>query len=72
MNIGQTLYSQGRKPTGALGWIFAWTMPVIFRSLYAKVARLLNLQPEDDVLDVACGSGAFLKGTHRTCTASPG
>ncbi len=61
MNIGQTLYSQGRKPTGALGWIFAWTMPVIFRSLYAKVARLLNLQPEDDVLDVACGSGAFLK-----------
>lgn len=61
MNIMQTLYSQGRKPTGALGWIFALAMPVMFRSLYAKVARLLNLQPEDDVLDVACGSGAFLK-----------
>ena len=61
MSITQTLSSQGRKPTGALGWIAAWTMPVMFRSLYAKVARLLSLQPEDDVLDVACGSGAFLK-----------
>ncbi|MGE5286232.1 MAG: class I SAM-dependent methyltransferase [Micromonosporaceae bacterium] len=61
MSITQTLSSQGRKPTGALGWIIAWTMPVMFRSLYAKVARLLNLQPGDDVLDVACGSGAFLK-----------
>ncbi len=61
VTIKQTLYSQGRKPTGTLGWIFALTMPVIFRSLYAKMAGLLNLQPEDDVLDVACGSGAFLK-----------
>ena len=61
VTIKQTLYSQGRKPTGTLGWIFALTMPVIFRSLYAKVAGLLNLQPEDDVLDVACGSGAFLR-----------
>ena len=61
MTIKQTLYSQGRNPTGTLGWVYAWTMPVIFRSLYAKVAGLLKLQPEDDVLDVACGSGAFLK-----------
>ena len=61
MNITQTLSSQGRKPAGVLGWITAWTMPVMFRSLYAKVARLLDLRPGDDVLDVACGSGAFLK-----------
>lgn len=69
VTIKQSLYSQGRKPTGALGWIIAWIMPVIFRSLYAKVARLLNLQTEDDVLDVACGSGAFLKGhaSHVRC-----
>ncbi len=61
MSITQTLSSQGRKPTGALGWITAWIMTVMFRSLYAKVARLLSLQPGDDVLDVACGSGAVLK-----------
>lgn len=61
MSIIQTLSSQGRKPTGLLGWVTAWVMPVMFRSLYAKVARRLRLRPEDDVLDVACGSGAFLK-----------
>ncbi len=61
MGIAQTLSSQGRKPTGPLGWVTAWVMPVMFTSLYAKVARRLSLQPEDDVLDVACGSGAFLK-----------
>ncbi len=61
MGITQTLSSQGRKPTGPLGWVTAWLMPVMFKSLYVKVARRLNLQPEDDVLDVACGSGAFLK-----------
>ena len=44
-----------------LGWIVAWTMPVLFRSLYRKVSRLLDLQPEDEVLDVACGSGVFLQ-----------
>lgn len=69
MGIAQTLTSQGVKPTGVLGWVSAWTMPLLFRSLHAKVARLLNLMPEDDVLDVACGSGAFLRkygsGAHR-------
>ena len=61
MGISQTLSSQGRRPAGPLGWITAWIMPVMFRALYAKVARRLDLQPEDEVLDVACGSGAFLK-----------
>jgi ubiquinone/menaquinone biosynthesis C-methylase UbiE len=61
VNITQTLSSQGRKPAGPLGWVTAWVMPVMFRSLYAKVARRLKLRPQDDVLDVACGSGAFLK-----------
>ncbi len=61
VGITQTLSSQGRKPTGPLGWVTAWVMPVMFTSLYAKVARRLKLQREDNVLDVACGSGAFLK-----------
>ncbi len=61
MSIAQTLGSQGQKPAGALGWVLALAMPVMFRPLYAKVARLLDLQPHDDVLDVACGSGNFLR-----------
>ncbi len=61
MGITDALTAQGVKPTGVLGWLTAWTMPVLFRSLYAKVARLLDLQPEDDVLDIACGSGVFLR-----------
>ncbi len=60
MHITQTLSEQGRNPTGALGRVLAWVMPVMFRSLYQKVARRLDLQRDDDVLDVACGSGTFL------------
>jgi SAM-dependent methyltransferase len=69
MGIVQTLTAQGVEPTGALGWLTAWTMPLLFRSTYAKVARLLDVRSDDDVLDVACGSGAFLEkyggGAHR-------
>ncbi len=65
VGITQTLSSQGRKPAGPLGWVTAWIMPLMFTSLYAKVARRLDLQPEDNVLDVACGSGAFLKKHAR-------
>ena len=66
MGIKQTAISQGQKPTGVLGWIVAGTMPLLFRSLYAQVARLLDVGPEDEVLDVACGSGVFLRryATH--------
>lgn len=61
MAVKQRLVAQGREPTGLLGWAVAWLMAAIFGSLYVKVARLLDLQPKDEVLDVACGSGLFLK-----------
>ncbi len=62
MGVTQTLISQGVKPSGAVGRLVAWTMPLMFRSVYAEIAKLLDLRPDDDVLDVACGSGVFL---HR-------
>lgn len=40
-------------------------MPLFFRSLYDTVARRLDVRPDDDVLDVACGSGLFLKRHAR-------
>ncbi len=61
MNITQTLSEPGRKPTGPLGWVIALLMPMIFRSLYRKVAIRLDLRTDDEVLDVGCGSGDFLK-----------
>ncbi len=56
----QTLIAQGVKPSGAVGWVMAATMPLVFRSQYAGIAKQLDLRAEDDVLDVACGSGVFL------------
>lgn len=61
VTIKQRLVAQGQEPTGMLGWLMAWLMAATFGSLYVNVARLLELQPDDDVLDVACGSGLFLK-----------
>lgn len=51
---------QGARPTGAVGRVMAWVMSVLFRRLYRRIARHLDLQPADEVLDVACGSGVFL------------
>ncbi len=61
LDVRSMLSEQGRMPTGALGWLTAHVMPVMFRSLYRKVAELLAIQADDGVLDVACGSGDFLK-----------
>lgn len=66
-SIMQTLVAQGVKPSGPLGWLVAWSMPLFFGSLYREVARLLDLRPDDEVLDVACGSGVFL---HRYAGAA--
>ncbi len=61
------LTAQYKGPTGRVGRLAAWSMPVMFRPLYAAMARAVDLRPEDEVLDVACGSGAFL---HRYATSA--
>ena len=48
-------------PRGVPGWIMARIMPWAHGALYREAARALKLRPEDDVLDVACGGGRFLK-----------
>lgn len=61
MSITRTLASQGADPHGPLGWLTAWIMPMFSDVYCGDLAGLLDLQPEDDVLEVACGSGVFLQ-----------
>ena len=49
------------KPTGWLATAMAKTAPWLGGWLYTPVAKRLHLAADDEVLDVACGSGAFLR-----------
>jgi SAM-dependent methyltransferase len=48
-------------PSGPLGWVATRQMALEHWRMYATMARELDLRPDDDVLDVGCGSGAFLQ-----------
>lgn len=51
---------------GPVGQLTARLMPIVERGVYSAVAEMLQLQPEDALLDVGCGPGAFLatKAAH--------
>jgi ubiquinone/menaquinone biosynthesis C-methylase UbiE len=53
--------SPGANPMGFWGRIQARVMAIAHRSIYKNVAAALNLQPEDDYLEVGCGSGIFMR-----------
>ncbi len=61
MNNPERKYPQPMLPRGLIGRIIAWTMPLGHRPIYTRVSEVLDLQPEDDLLDVGCGSGHFLQ-----------
>lgn len=63
MTIRQRLGAQNQKPAGVLGWAAAGLMLVEGPSAcrHQTVAELLDLQPDDALLDIACGSGLFLR-----------
>lgn len=55
------------EPSGPLGWVSTRTVfPLTSGTLYETLADALQLRPDDELLDVACGSGAFLaqKASH--------
>lgn len=47
-------------PGGIDGWIDAHLMPHLHESLYARAVELLDLHPEDELVEVACGAGALM------------
>ncbi len=61
MSIEKKKIPQPMLPRGFFGWIMAWLMPLGHRPIYKRVSAALDLQPEDDLLEVACGGGYFLK-----------
>ena len=54
-------FAAAGRPSGPLGWVYARVMAVGHRPVYAMLAGHLDLRPDDDVLDVGCGSAGFLK-----------
>ena len=63
--LGRVLLSVARAwagvPSGPLGWVSTRTVfPLTSGTLYRTMGEALDLQPDDEVLDVGCGSGAFL------------
>lgn len=56
-------FAAAGKPRGPLGQVYARVMAVGHRPVYAMLAGYLDLQPDDDLLDVGCGSAGLL--THH-------
>lgn len=54
-------YATWGLPSGPLGWLGAREMVLEHRPMYATMARELDLQPDDDLLEVGCGAAALLK-----------
>ncbi len=54
-------WSWAAVPSGPLGWVSTRTaFPLLSGTLYESLSQALDLRAEDELLDVACGSGAFL------------
>jgi SAM-dependent methyltransferase len=59
--VGRSRQSASAGVPGVLpGRIGSWVNAFLDRPYHAWLARAIALQPEDDLLDVACGAGYFL------------
>jgi SAM-dependent methyltransferase len=61
MNVPVREMLQPLLPKGFARWLDFKSMNRGHNLIYENVARVLELKPEDDLLEVACGNGFFLK-----------
>jgi ubiquinone/menaquinone biosynthesis C-methylase UbiE len=61
MSTGRKRVSQFILPRGFVERVEYALMNRQHKSIYENVAKVIKPQPEDDLLDVACGNGYFLK-----------
>jgi ubiquinone/menaquinone biosynthesis C-methylase UbiE len=54
--------SQWETPHGHTGWVFGAFMATGMDEIYRPAAEYARLAGDDELLDVACGGGAFLNG----------
>ncbi|NNC63994.1 MAG: class I SAM-dependent methyltransferase, partial [Gammaproteobacteria bacterium] len=67
MSLQQELVAQFRQPTGALGRLAGWTMAhrPSNRQRNACTIELLELAPDDDVLEIGYGPGVAIEQASR-------
>lgn len=52
--------SQAFWSNGPVGWLTSRLMPIIEGDVYRTVAEMLAPRPDDELLDIGCGSGGFV------------
>lgn len=59
-----TVYAPGGRygfmANGPVGRVISKIMPIFEAGVYEVAAEMLDLQPDDELLDIGCGPGAFL------------
>lgn len=59
--VGGVMKQVAAVPSGPLGWVSTRTLfPLFSGPVYQTMAEALQLQSDDELLDVGCGSGMFL------------
>ena len=52
--------SQAFWCNGPVGWLTSKMMPIVEAGVYRTVAEMVDLQPDDELLDLGCGPGGFV------------
>ena len=61
VDLAELVGAQSRKPSGLLGRLMGFLMNWRHRPLSQWTVELMNIQPDDSVLDIGCGGGVAIK-----------